>query len=277
MIQLTKKKTASTNNIDNSYECSKCVYEATTHADLKEHDKDNHSHQEFKCEQCGHIVLSDSDLKGLMDAYHEEMTTDNEVFATIYLCDTCDQEYERKVDLEAHMLNSHTETQCNFKCDKCDYEGESLEQLTQHRQTKHFHFRYFCCACDYETLNRDILKAHKLEKHEGRVIQTRKEKLLPPPKCNLKDSTHNSACCDRKPGTKKPVIYSHDQRVSNGICTDWNKGYCEASDLCKYLHLEIEECKFSNFCSRSNCKYWHDIPGKFPFLEGGNLPRRTKW
>ena len=62
-----------------------------------------------------------------------------------------------------------------------------------------------------------------------------------------------------------------EERAANGNCINWNKGCCEYYELCKFSHEEIEECKFANFCSRSNCKYWHNIPGKFPFLVRENL------
>ena len=265
-------------NLTANYECKKCVYEATTLADLKDHEKDNHSNREFKCQECGHVVLTDSDLKGHMEAYHSDISPGtDQTDDTIFLCDQCDDEYKSKVELEAHVKNCHTQEQIDHRCDKCEYVGDSMVQLRQHRQSEHFHFRYFCCACDYETLNKEILKKHKLEKHEDQLTPTRKEKVLPPPKCNLNDPSHSSECCNRKRGAKKPVIYSHEQRTYNGICKAWNKGYCEDAELCKFSHVEIEECKFANFCSRSNCKYWHDIAGKFPFLEEDNHPRRRNW
>ena len=259
----------------NSYECDKCVYEATTYADLTEHKNNNHAEEEIKCEQCGLVVTTDANLKGHMEAYHEETRAETDKIQEIYMCDDCDEEFAAKYEFETHMKECHDQIQIN--CDKCEYVGGSKTDLEIHRQTEHYYFRYFCCECDYETLNKDVLKKHKQEKHADRIIQTKKEKVLPPPKCNLKDVSHSSLCCDRKLGVKKPVIYTHDQRALNGICTDWNKGYCAESDLCKYAHTEIEACRYANFCSRTNCRFWHDFPSKFPFLEATRPTRRPKW
>ena len=107
------------------------------------------------------------------------------------------------------------------------------------------------------------------------IVETKKVKKTPPPRCNLSDISHSSECCDRDPHCDKAVIYSHEQRHANGICLDWNKRKWDAIDLCKFEHSEIEACRYSNFCSRMNCKIWHDIPGKFPFLGEMRMPRRN--
>ena len=251
------------------YHCDECEYEATTLADLKEHKKDNHNEPDFKCENCGHTVLSESDLKGHMEAYHG--SEDNN-FQTVFLCNECDDEFEVKSELENHIQSKHTRMD-EFTCDKCDYKGVSSVELEHHRKSIHSYFIYFCGACKFETTNTEVLKRHRLMNHGNLLVETKKEKLAPPPRCNPKNVLHRSTCCDRDPRMEKPVIYSHEQRSSNGICINWNKGYCEKFDLCEFQHVEIEACRFANYCSRMNCRFWHDIPGKFPFLEGTGLPR----
>ena len=268
----TKNAEESSKSPDDNYECSKCVYEANTQADLREHVQDTHTQEEFKCKHCGHIVLSQSDLKGHIEAYHVDSNG-----ATIYMCTKCDEEFSSKIKLEVHTVSNHSKENSAFKCDKCEFEGESAEDLKRHRQSEHYHFRYFCCACDYETLNRDVLIVHKVTEHKNPFLETRKEKEFPPPPCNFLSPSHTNECCDRKQGTRKPKFYSMEERSTNGICINWNKGSCEYFELCKYSHTEIQECKFANFCSRSNCKYWHNIPGKFPFLVEESLSKKRKW
>ena len=58
---------------------------------------------------------------------------------------------------------------------------------------------------------------------------------------------------------------------------EWNKGFCENFELCKYLHIEIEACRYATYCSRSNCRFWHNTFGKFPFLENRHLNTRSFW
>ena len=111
----------SANNTDTSYECEKCVYEATTLADLRKHELDIHI-PEYKCEHCGHIVLSEFDLRGHIKANHE---ADSD---TIYLCTLCDDEYKSKIELEVHTISNHSQDE-DLKCEKCEYEGETFAEL----------------------------------------------------------------------------------------------------------------------------------------------------
>ena len=149
------------------------MYEATTQADFREHEQYIHIQQEFKCDHCGHIVLSKSDLKGHLEAYHEDLNSE-----TVFICAHCDEEFSSKIELEVHTSSNHIQEDSS-KCDKCEFEGSSIEDLKRHRQSEHFHFKYFCCKCNYETLNKDVLKLHKLEQHGDEFLETRKEKVFP--------------------------------------------------------------------------------------------------
>ena len=261
---------------ENLYECDQYVCEASTQGDLKEHKKDNHNWSEFKCDECGHTVLTENDLKGHKRAYHsvQQQSNANINKDAFYLCNDCDLECMTKEELQDHIKNEHT-LKDDFTCDKCQYVGTSIVDLEHHRKSTHYYFLYLCGACEFETMNKDSLRNHKQNNHGTSIIQTKREKVTPPPRCNPKDVNHSSQCCDRDPRNKKPVIYSHEQRKSNGKCVDWNKGHCDDADLCKFAHVEMEECRFANFCSRSNCKFWHNIPGKYPFLEATKFPKGT--
>ena len=74
----------------------------------------------------------------------------------------------------------------------------------------------------------------------------------------------------------KAIIYTFEERQKNGICINWNRGDCENFELCKFLHIEIEACRYRFNCSRTNCKYWHNINGKFPFLWDEKAPQRKE-
>jgi DNA-directed RNA polymerase subunit M/transcription elongation factor TFIIS len=221
----------------NIYECDKCVYEASTLIDLKEHKKDNHDEPNFKCDECGHTVLTAADLEGHKQAYHEAQKRETKNIQMVFLCDDCEYEFQTKTELADHIKKEHTIVD-DFKCDKCDFTGSSLENLDKHRRSVHFFFIYYCGACNFETTNIEVFKKHKRNNHGGTITETRKSKVIPPPKCNPKDVSHSSECCDRDPRDEKVVIYSHDQRHSNGICLDWNKGSCDQFELCKYLHIK---------------------------------------
>ena len=257
---------------ENVYDCDQCVYQATTQGDLKDHKKDNHN-SDFKCDECGHTVLTEGDLRGHKEAYHTVQQDKNADM--VYLCNDCDMEYTTVSDLKDHTENVHT-VRADATCEKCDYVGKSMVDLEHHRISKHYHFQYFCGGCNFETLNKEVLKTHTANKHGSSIIKTTREKVTPQPKCNPRDSHHSTECCDRDPRTNKPLIYSHQQRKSNGVCIDWNKGQCDKEELCKLSHVEIEECRYANYCSRSNCKFWHDVEGKYPFLEETRFARRNQ-
>ena len=257
---------------ENLYECDQCVYEASTQGDLRDHKKDNHN-PDFRCDECGNTVLTEADLRGHKEAYHASLQDNNA--DTVYMCNECDKEYITVSELDDHIKDVHT-VRTDFTCEKCEYIGTSMVDLENHRTSKHYLFQYFCGACNYETLNKDILKIHTASKHGSSVSKTTREKVTPQPKCNPKDSHHSTECCNRDPRTQKPVIHSHQQRKLNGVCIDWNKGQCDKEELCEFSHVEIEECRYANHCTRSNCKFWHDMEGKYPFLEEARFPRRTQ-
>jgi hypothetical protein len=177
----------------------------------------------------------------------------------IFLCNECDKEFLTESQLDAHTQNGHSDV-LDFDCEQCDYVGSSIDILEHHRKLSHFHFKYYCAPCNYATTNKDLLRAHRQDQHNGMSVQTNREKVIPPPRCNPRDVNHSSVCCDRDPREKKAVIYSHKQRETNGICLDWNKGKFDQLELCAFLHIEIEECRYANYCSRSNCRFWHNLP-----------------
>ena len=280
------------------YECDECVYEASTQLDLKEHKKNIH---EIKCEVCGHTVLTENDLKGHKRAYHAEVevnvqctqceysvTSESEMkkhkeiqhneeqVQTIFMCNDCEKEFLVKSQLEEHMQQEHRKEK-DFKCDKCEYTGTTSDGLENHRKSVHYYFLYQCGACSFETSNINVLKQHKQWKHERMITETFKSKVTPPPKCDLNNISHNSKCCDRNQKQKKPKIYTYEKRKTNGICLEWNKGFCESFELCKYLHTEIEACRYASYCSRSNCRFWHNTYGRFPFLENTHQNTRRFW
>ena len=246
------------------YTCDECVYEAITLTDLNNHKTEIHN-EDLKCKVCGIPTLTESDLEGHMKSYHVEDNIQKHESQIVYLCSECDEEFEVKTELENHMQSKHDEPQ-DTMCDKCNYAGENIRDMEGHRKAEHSYFVYFCSACDYETSNFSILKQHKQTKHRYITTGTEKRKLSPPPKCNPRNKNHSSECCDRNPNQGKALIYTNEERQQNGICLNWNRGDCPNFELCKFLHIEIEACRYQNNCSRTNCKYWHNINGKFPFL-----------
>ena len=126
---------------------------------------------------------------------------------------------------------------------------------------------YHCGLCEAKTSDIQALKKHRQNKHKGKSCVTKKEKVAPPPMCDPKNAQHTSECCERDLNNERPHIYTKEERKQNGVCVEWNKGCCEELELCKFNHVEIEECRYANFCSRSNCRFFHDVKGMFPFLE----------
>ena len=127
---------------------------------------------------------------------------------------------------------------------------------------------YHCGKCDYKSSNMNVLKNHSFKVHGSFIHETKREMKCPPPPWDLNNINHSTECCDKRPGAAKPRIYTKFERMENGICIEWNKGYCEQEDLCSKNHVEIPECRFGTFCTRDDCHFWHSFEGKFPFLGG---------
>ena len=178
----------------------------------------------------------------------------------------CRIQFLDKSNLENHIIKEHGKVQ-DFNCDKSEFIAVSDVELESHRKTAYYFFMYYCGACNFDTTKMEILKKHKQTKHERIITETLRYKVAPLPKCNLNNMSHTSECCDRDPKKKRPKIYSHEERNTNGFCLDWNKGFCPNFELCKYRHEEIEACRYANFCNRPNCRFWHNSFGRFPFLE----------
>ena len=243
------------------YHCDNCIYEAGTLSDLEDHKQQNHNKSCFKCDECGIEVTSRENLEGHIQWYHESEATQ-----TVFICEVCNKESESEDEHEEHIKKDHTNVS-DFTCDKCEYETNSSEQLEKHRQEHHYYFMYHCDLCKVKTTNIATLKQHRETAHGGKNNKTKKQKVVPLPKCDPTNPRHSTDCCNRNPGQLKPQIYSKEERRVNGACLEWNKGFCDDGDLCKFMHIEIEECRYANFCTRSNCTFWHDVDGKFPFLD----------
>ena len=124
----------------------------------------------------------------------------------------------------------------NFKCNKCDEQFRTVQTLKRHQ--KHAHEKKLQCNdCSFKAETWNQLDDHIAECH--------------PPK-----------------QTRRPFIYSKEQRFANGPCRSWNRGNCRHEDLCKYEHVEIcfyeENCKFGSRC-------WYRHTNKI-FLGGTRKP-----
>ena len=162
--------------------------------------------------------------------------------------------------------SSKASVEPNVSCDKCEHIALSPNALVAHRNSQHSHFVYHCGLCEYKATNLMVLKTHKESKHRSQHSIIRKEKLCPLPVCDPSSRTHSSECCDRQPGRVRQTIYTHEERCYNGLCIEWNKGYCRQDDECRFEHSEIPECRFGFRCLRTDCFFWHKKEGKFPFL-----------
>ena len=277
--------------------CEQCNYTSATLSDLKRHQENNHTEDTtYLCDQCDFTTPNDTEMDNHMARSHTgkdktkfsceicqiETNTAEKLRAhydsehetpqhqDIFACDECNFEAETAAKVKEHSkihLKTEASVEANVACDKCEYVAESANDLATHRRSEHSYFVYHCGHCQFNATNTEILRSHTQKKHGAKQNIIRKQKLFPLPVCDPSSQLHSSDCCDaRKPGNEKPKIYSQEERYQNGVCLEWNKGYCRQEDLCRFDHTEILECRYGRNCLRSDCYFWHGFEGKFPFL-----------
>ena len=89
-----------------------------------------------------------------------------------YPCDLCEFNCEAMDDLREHKKTKHT---IEYKCDNCTYKCTSLNKLTDHKKEKH-EKKLLCDFCDFETNNHSVLQKHEKDTHMRTVF-----------KCNICD------------------------------------------------------------------------------------------
>ena len=137
----------------------------------------------------------------------------------------------------------------NYGCDECSFKCQAIYMLKEHKQNAHdYDSVYLCSVCEKEFLSKDKLKAHVYSQH--------KQKTSP----EMDDPT------GYKNSSRRPTIYSKEERARNGFCPFWNEGFCRFEDLCKNVHEEIPACYFGSNCRRQSCRFYHDDRTKNDFL-----------
>ena len=213
------------------FECNKCEYKTSQKKNLTKHKKSEHEESILPCEICEFVGKSMVEYNNHVKEKHAE------------------QNNVPKKNNQTNIGNSNTNntaktTKKNYveiPCDICSFKSESAEDFIKHIETKHQQKskevkekpKYNCDKCDYEGNGEEHFKKHLEVAHKLSVWRTQEVQ----------------------------------QKKFRKLCLNWNRGHCLFDSKCRYVHEEIEACKFNRRCSRPDCTYWHESQtGKFPFF-----------
>ena len=188
-------------------------------------------------------------------------------------CPTCGKEFEKKDELERHVLSNHSEK--TFHCDKCPSSFGSRIGLVNHIKCKHeeqkevqcdkcertfsnelrlrVHYRlqhtmtktFVCDFCGKSFKAKAAMEEHRLKIHTS---WEEKEKLKMP--CDYPD-------CDYK-GITKAALKKHIDRVHlkirNHICPHCSKAFAAIGPMKEHIngtHLGLKpiKCPMCDFCT----------------------------
>ena len=200
--------------------CDSCNYKADNVDSLDVHKQNVHGSTHV-CQLCGFQSCSEIQLEQHVKDVHKRMK---------YPCERCNLNFETAALFKDHKEREHPITPRNsfFPCDQCKYKATSIEDLDRH-----------------------INSNHKLYRKNTDIRDVRKKKA-----CDPRNPLHSTTCCDREPGRGRQQVLNFEEKMMNGPCEFWNKGFCKFGDLCRFAH--VEECKFGEHCWYGDrCRYFH--------------------
>lgn len=155
--------------------CSYCGKYFQTMAVLREHLKYHTADTRYPCDKCKMKFRLKSSLQLHMQKVHKKPAPT----PTTAECPVCSEVIPRKEDLGYHMIDQHPDTE--HLCMECGELCGSVNELTQHHQSKHENLgndtakkTYTCNMCNHHfTFSRNLV-AHIESKHPGKVASIHK-------------------------------------------------------------------------------------------------------
>ena len=221
--------------------CEKCNYKSTMKDRMKQHVIAKHEALNITCDHCEFVGNAENYLNHMKNTHSDSRS---EFVAEQTRKDKGKQSYSKN----AKAKNSNVV----IPCDICSFVGKTaldyIKHIEEHNREKADN-TLPCELCDYKAKSASTFKEHIEAVHGIKVNGTSK-----------KDSFRT---VDRKNHIKK-----------KGFCVYWNRGHCNFDDrTCFYEHKNIPACRFQDRCYKSGCKFYHDVVGKFPFLELSKFSR----
>ena len=140
---------------------------------LKKHMEDNHLIITFyNCTTCEFKSTILKEFKIHVDTFHSRVQVDmsripgdkmsEEVSKTLG-CSQCNYRCKYNIQLKKHNLAKHQ----LHECAECTFTTQSLEHITDHRNSKHAARNFNCDVCDYLALTPFEMFVHKVAMHQA--------------------------------------------------------------------------------------------------------------
>ncbi|XP_053401417.1 uncharacterized protein LOC123550620 isoform X2 [Mercenaria mercenaria] len=206
------------------FTCPHCIKVFTERSEYNDHIKSEHADLMYPCKECDAILPS---KKAFVSHVKTQHSNSDELMEGIKdkKCTVCDKKFDKKTDLENHMvIHSAERTQecpaCHkkykllhtlerhikdvhnndvvFTCSECDEEFEVKTKLDLH--VKLFHTgNYQCLTCYEEFPERSLLEEHQFQNHDFALVCSKckgKFETSLKLKNHLKEHTSQNSLCD---------------------------------------------------------------------------------
>lgn len=171
-------------NIDDTipYQCDICDTHFREKSRLELHMTKKHGMAKKHQQQCAHCETWCKTLVELQEHIHQ-------CHPKIFKCDLCSREFAKKIYLQRHTQNMHTQNK-KFSCSLCEKSFGLKSVLQNHMVFVHSDERKFGCnICSKSFKKRSLLRLHEishLSSPERGLIQTKKVvKVVDPEVCQL--------------------------------------------------------------------------------------------
>ena len=104
-----------------------------------------------------------------------EEQSGKEIETKKYICNECDDVFEKETGLECHMLKKHeaeNDLKCDedfIKCDHCSYKCKKSIDIRKHMNSKHR--EYTCNYCNEKFKSENELQKHESENHDKKEVK----------------------------------------------------------------------------------------------------------
>ncbi|KAF7991185.1 hypothetical protein HCN44_002747 [Aphidius gifuensis] len=173
---------------------------------------------------------------------------------TIYQCDTCDFECEKKTTLYSHVSRKHRHANDNiYSCTDCDFTSLKKASLASHlkKHTKDEIQIFACSVCNYRTNKKTTLYSHIRHKHDPKqLLKLQQLYACPEDNCNYRNRSKHEL--------KVHIARKHNDEY-NFPCDQCDKKYKVKGDLTNHVRFDhIEKPVICEVCGKT-CRNSHSL------------------
>ena len=240
------------------YECDEIFYTKTSamahmvnHVKEKESNLQEQEGNRILCTKCGEVFPSNEAKETHMKTHIDE---------TVFKCNECDEEFNRKNEFEKHFEKNHKRSNerkmriRQYNCDDCPFQGDNYSELKKHlerSQHRPSEQREICYTCENEFQGYFQLMNHRKIEHPSNKIcrYFKKNSCL----------FDKNDCWYKHPSEEEVLKQSKQDELP---CKDCDQTFNEQKELREHMKLNhvgsVRKCRYyeNGCCERSNAKFW---------------------